>query len=104
MKTINIKTSEEIANITAKNLKLDAVEISRIQLLEKAKKLIENEITAYKTAILDKYEHKATDDGKVKITISDYMTFNADEFVAKYGQEKYDELKTKPVHRESVKI
>ena len=104
MKEIKIKTSEEIENISSDTIKLDAVEISRIQLLEKAQKLIENEIKAYKNAILDKYGHKATDDGKVKITISDYMTFDSDAFIAKYGKGKYDELKIKPVHRETVKV
>lgn len=104
MKNINIKTSEDIEKITPESLKLDAVEIERIHSLEWAKKLIEDELNAYKKATLDKYEHKATNDGKVKITISEYMTFSQDEFIARYGAEKLEELKVNPVRRETVKF
>lgn len=104
MKNINIKTSEDIEKITSESLKLDAIEIERIHSLEWAIKLLTDEFTAYKKATLDKYGHKATNDGKVKITISEYMTFSQDEFITKYGAEKLEELKTNPVRRETVKF
>lgn len=104
MKEIKIKTSEDIKKITSENLRLDVIDIARIHSLEWAKKLIDDELNAYKKATLDKYGHQATDDGKVRITISDYMTFNQDAFIAKYGKDKLEELKTNPVRRETVKF
>ena len=104
MKEIKIKTLEDIEKITPETLKLDVVEIERIHSLEWAKKLIDDELNAYKKATLDKYGHKATNDGKVQITISEYNTFSQDAFIAKYGKEKLDELKTNPVRRETVKF
>ena len=101
---INIKTLSEIETITSKTIKLDAIEIDHIQKLEKAIKLLDAELKAYKNATLEKYEHKNTNTGTVKITISDYFTFDADRFLAENGQAKYDEYKTKPQHRETVKF
>ena len=104
MKEIKIKTLEDIEKITAETLKLNAVDIERIHSLEWAKKLIEEEINAYKKATLDIYGHKTTNDGKVQITISEYNTFSQDAFIAKYGKDKLEELKTNPVRRETVKF
>lgn len=104
MKEIKIRTSEEIASINADTLTLDAVQIDRIQAVRKAIKILEEEKKAWDMAILDKYNHAKVNTGTVRTVITDYFDFNKEEFIEKYGQEKYDELKTKPVHRETVYI
>ena len=81
MKDIKIRTSEEIETITTNTVTVDKA------------------ITA---AILEIYEHKPVNDGKVKITISDYCIFDADAFKAENGEEEYNKYKTKPVHKEQV--
>lgn len=102
--TIAILNSEEIENKYNKdNIKIDAALMAHrkkisyiIDALTMEKKRIDAEI-------LDSVNHEKVKNSLFYTIISDFMDFNKDTMIEKYGEQAYNDCKTKPVHREQVR-
>lgn len=100
---VNVLSIEEIEKITADTIRLTVNERSHINAIENIAKLLLKEVEQYKNAVKEKFDHKKTDNAVVKITVSDYMDFNRTEF-KENNPELYEQFKTLPIHKETVKI
>lgn len=102
--TIAILNSEEIENKYNKdNIKIDAALMAHrkkisyiIDALTLEKKMID-------AGILDSVNHEKVKNALFYTIISDYMDFDKDTMIEKYGEQAYNDCKTKPVHREQVR-
>ena len=100
--TINIKTLEEIENITKENIVLDSALFSHRKKIAFLIDMLTKEKKAIDSAILEKVEHKKVNEKLFYTIISDYMDFNRDEFMTE-EKELYEKYKTLPVHKEQVR-
>lgn len=101
-KIIDIKTTEEIENITADSIVIDSALFAHRKALSALIDILTSEKKAIDSAILEKVEHK-----KVKTTlfytiISDYMDFNRKAF-EEDNPELFEKYKTLPIHKEQVR-
>lgn len=102
--TIAILNSEEIENKYNKdNIKIDSALFAHrkkisfiIDALTYEKKMID-------AGILDSVNHEKVKNSLFYTIISDFMEFDKDTMIQKYGANAYEECKTKPVHREQVR-
>ena len=103
-KEITLKTSAEIASITSDSVKLDVATLSHIKNLKKIIDALTEEKKAFDHAILEKFGHEKGKYENIQIIISDYTVFNEQDFIAVHGEDELKKFKTKPVHKEQVKI
>ena len=102
--TIAILNSEEIENKYNKdNIKIDAALMAHrkkityiIDALTMEKKRIDAEI-------LESVNHEKVKNALFYTIISDYMKFDENTMIEKYGKEAFEACKTKPVHSEQVR-
>lgn len=102
--TIAILNSEEIENKYNKdNIKIDAALMAHrkkisyiIDALTMEKKRIDAEI-------LESVNHEKVKNSLFYTIISDFMDFDKDTMIQKFGASAYEECKTKAVHREQVR-
>ena len=102
-KTISILSMEEVQGINAGTIKLDAALFAHRKNLSVIIDALTEEKKAIDAAILEKVEHKKVKNELFYTVISDFCEFNAEEFKKTYGEEVYNQFKTRPVHRESVR-
>ena len=101
-KLIEIKTPDEIKNITAETIVLDAKLFAHRKLISALIDILTEEKKAIDNAVLDKVEHKKVKTTLFYTVISDYMDFNRKEMEEK-EPETFAKYKTLPVHREQVR-
>lgn len=101
-KTIEIKTMEEIENITAESISLDSALFSHRRAINALIDILTAEKKAIDNAILEKVEHKKVNTTLFYTVISDYMDFNR-KALEEQEPETYKKYKNLPVHREQVR-
>lgn len=102
-KEITLKSTEEIENIAAGNVAIDAAIISRRKSIDYIIKVLTDEKKAIDAAILESVNHKKVKTALFSTIISDFMEFSKEDFIADHGEDTYNKYKTKPVHREQVR-
>ena len=104
-KTINIKTPEEIENMTVENTAIDPALRERWIALKAMIASCEAETKRIQSIVLDKYGHKPIKTGEIfKAIVYDTMTIDESLLVEKFGQETLDAVKVKPKHTEYIKV
>lgn len=104
-KIVNVKTKEEIENMTANNTAIDAVLRERFITLSNLINELKTEKDKIQEIVLEKYGHTSVKTGEVfKAIVYDTMTIDESKLVELYGQEALALTKIKPKHVEYIKV
>ena len=101
-KEIDIKTTEEIANITAETITIDSALFSHRKAISYIIDILTEEKKQIDKAILEKVNHEKVKTALFYTIISDYMDFDRKRFESE-NTELYNQYKTLPVHKEQVR-
>lgn len=104
-KTINIKSHEEIENMTAENTAIDSALRERWIALKNMIASCEAETKKIQAIVLEKYGHKPVKTGEIfKAVVYDTMTIDETLLIELYGHEAIEKTKVKPKHTEYIKV
>lgn len=104
-KIINIKTPEEVENMTVENTAVDPALRERFIALKAMIASCKAEVDKISWIVLEKYEHKPVKTGEIfKSVVYDTMTIDEKLLAELYGQEAVDRVKVKPKHTEYIKV
>lgn len=104
-KTINIKTAEEVENMTIDNTAIDPALRERWIALKAMISSCEAETKKIQAIVLEKYGHKPVKTGEIfKAIVYDTMTIDESKLVELYGKEALEKTKIKPKHTEYIKV
>lgn len=102
-KIVMIKSAEELEEMKNNRPAIDASLISHRKAISFLIDALTDEKKAIDEIILDSVNHEKVKTALFYTIISDYFEFDKEKFIAENGATKYEEYKTKPVHREQVR-
>lgn len=104
VKTITIKTAEEIENMTVENTAIDVALRERFISLRNDIESLEREKKKINEIVLEKYGHKAVKSGEIfKAIVYDSLCIDEDKIIELYGEDALKKVKTKVKHTEYIK-
>lgn len=103
-KTIMLKTSEEVENMTIENTSIDVSLRERFISISNLINQLKSEKDKITSIVLEKYEHKPVKTGEIfKAIVYDSLTIDENKLIELYGEKALEEVKTKVKHTEYIK-
>lgn len=103
-KTINVKSMEEIENMTVENTSVDVALRERFIAITNFINELKAEKDKISEIVLEKYDHKPVKAGEIfKAIVYDTMTIDEEILVKLYGKDALKNTKVKPKHVEYIK-